>query len=615
MAGKVIAITMKIQHLDVEGFPPIAKFEIAELQSPVVIAGANGSGKTRIMVAIGNAFRNPSSPEISLTLRSTRKKETDDWGGEVIEIEKGVPSTVFQTYMNSRSRGGTYVGTAIQIDSDRSVQAVQFQAITFATPDPDEAEIPRTYYLSPFVSRWPELVNKIYQKAANRGQRIFEFAKANPKELNEVGLKKYPDPFVPYQEIFGDLLPGKTLEPIDPREPKEFQYTIDAQEPMGFGTLSSGEQEVVKVSFDLIWKRISHSVLLIDEPELHLHPALAFRLVETLKGLGGGTNQIILFTHSADLISTYYSTGDVYFIDTDGNGGQNQAKRLSDLQRDHTQTARSVGANLGLFAVGKKLVFVEGTEASIDRFTYHRIAQDYFPDAYFLPLGSVRNINSLREVAEELQRAIFGVDLFMIRDRDGLTDDAVSILEKNARFRVLKRRHVENYFLDADVLSKVAGRLYLSNEKSDREAIDEALMEAASAGLNRAILSEVKELVYLTGSIDIPKVNGADALSLEELSTRIAKQLASNAKLVGERFDETAAERLVEKRSKVLAASLKDGSWKTVLPGKAILARFVGTFWRVGLPQVRQAYVDTALAEKPSALGDIQEILERFREA
>ena len=76
-----------------------------------------------------------------------------------------------------------------------------------------------------------------------------------------------------------------------------------------------------------------------------------------------------------------------------------------------------------------------------------------------------------------------------------------------------------------------------------------------------------------------------------------------------------AAERLVKKRRKVLAGSLKDGSWKTVLPGKAILARFVGRFWGDDVTRVRQAYVDTALAEKPSALSDIQEILEHFREA
>jgi predicted ATPase len=73
----------------------------------------------------------------------------------------------------------------------------------------------------------------------------------------------------------------------------------------------------VKVAFDLIWKQIRHSVILVDEPELHLHPTLAFRLTETLKLLGEGTNQLILFTHSSDLISTYYATGNVYFIDLD----------------------------------------------------------------------------------------------------------------------------------------------------------------------------------------------------------------------------------------------------------------------------------------------------------
>jgi hypothetical protein len=41
----------------------------------------------------------------------------------------------------------------------------------------------------------------------------------------------------------------------------------------------------------------------------------------------------------------------------------------------------------------------------------------------------VKNISALQDVSSELCKAIFGVDLFMIRDRDGLTDEQVKALE------------------------------------------------------------------------------------------------------------------------------------------------------------------------------------------
>ena len=134
-------------------------------------------------------------------------------------------------------------------------------------------------------------------------------------------LAIHPDPLIVYQRAFAELLPGKTLEPIDPKQLKDFHYRNGNSAPLAFNTLSSGEKEVVRIVFGLLLKDISHSVILVDEPELHLHPTLAFRLMETMRKMGGGTNQYIFFTHSADLISTYYSSGNVFFIDKNKQEG------------------------------------------------------------------------------------------------------------------------------------------------------------------------------------------------------------------------------------------------------------------------------------------------------
>lgn len=603
---------MRIHRLVVANLPPIRRFEMADLSSPVIVAGANGSGKTRLKEAIADTFRSASSPRISLTIRSTRDEEQTAWNADTLDVEQGTNSASLQQYMNTRSRGGSYVGTCIQIDSDRSVTAVKFAPITLATPDPFDTEMNLTYFLSPFSRRWPELVNKIYQKAASQDLKIAASVRLDPTAIGHSYLDANPDPFVPYQQVFAELLPDKTLEPIDPKQPREFHYKIGAAGPFAFTTLSSGEQEVVKVAFDLIWKKIRHSVILIDEPELHLHPTLAFRLIETIKELGDRTNQLILFTHSPDLISTYHASGNVYFIDLD-EASANQGKRLSDLHNDHSETARAIGANLGLFAVGKKLVFVEGSEASVDRLTYHKVAQRGFAEASLLPMGSVKNINALRLVSEELQRAIFGVDLFMLRDRDGLTDKQVEALERNPRFRVLPCRHVENFFFDSDVLRKVAEQFCLSPEKADKNGIDEALTNAARKSLHGAVVGDIKQLIQVEGALDPPRIKGVEEMDADELEDKLVRELTSAANAPSDRFSEGAIKNLVNERRELHSAALRDGTWKGVFPGKAVLARFVADHWHVELGRVRQAYVDIALREKPEALQPIRDIFEGFR--
>jgi ABC-type cobalamin/Fe3+-siderophores transport system ATPase subunit len=603
---------MRIESISVRDHSPIRQFDVAQLQPIVIIAGANGSGKTRIKEALISTFRQPNSPLATIEIRSTRTEEISTWGSDRLTITPGTVNQALKQYMNTRVSGGMYVGTVIQVDSNRFVQPVNFRQLNLATPDPDDHDIPNSYYLGTFANRWQDLVNKIYEKAANRDNKIANHVKAHPDGTSAEALKVNPDPFVPYQDIFKKLLPGKALCGINPKSPTDFQYTIGQQGALPFGTLSSGEQEVVKITFDLMWKQIRHCVIVIDEPELHLHPTLAFRLIQTVRDLGEGTNQLVLFTHSADLISTYYSTGSVYFIDSSPSS-DNQARQLSQLRVEHSSTARLASANLGLFAVGKKLVFVEGRDSSIDRLTYHKVAQKSFSDAYILPIGSVANIGALRSVVDELSNAVFGIDLFMVRDRDGLTPEQVAALHKNPRMRCLERRHVENYFFDEEVLSKVAHDFYLPEKLQNQRAISEALLDIAEKCLGAALVLSIKDYVDLNGALNGPSIKAPGSKGLDDIEAELCAQVEQESQKLASAFSASGLEQVIRRERAGLQASLRSGTWKRVFPGKMILSRFSGEFWGIELDRVRQAYLDVALNDKPAVLQDIVGMLEHFK--
>ena len=605
---------MRIDRISLKDHPPIKMFDVETSSNVVIIAGANGSGKTRLKEALVSTFRSPNNPLASLSISATRDKEEAAWEGRSFDVTVGQPCSIRLDYLSTRTGTQAYTGTIIQIDSDRAVQPVKFELISLATVDPDDEDVNYNYYLNPFINRWQQLVNKIYKKAANRDQKIAKFTKENPDQLGIEALKKFPDSFLPYQEIFTQLLPDKTLEPIDPKSPREFHYRVTGSDPMPFTSLSSSEQEVVRVAFDLVWKRITHSIILVDEPELHLHPTLAFRLIETLKEFGGGTNQLILFTHSADLISTYYSSGNVFFIDF-SQDTENQAHRLSDLATAHSAIARAAGANLGLFAVGKRLVFVEGKDASVDRLVYHKVAQSAFPDAYMMPIGSVENIVALRTVVDELTSAIFGIDFFLIRDRDGLSEEIINALEKNGRFRCLPRRHIENYLLDPEVLSEVANAFYLPQEQRDVSRIQEFLRGIASSSIMPSVLWNVREHIQVLGKVPQPSVRNLDGMSRDELAENISDQITIGLREVSQGLESSEIHKLVIKEHGKLEAALSTGSWVEVLPGKLIFNRFCGEFFNEGPGRVREAYADIAMRNKPDVFSDIVNILQGFHKS
>lgn len=607
---------MRIKSLKLQDYNPIRHFEIRDLGNAVIIAGANGSGKTRFKQALVQAFQ--GNPVMDLTVAATRPQEEDDkyFGASEIQVVKGTQSEPLQRYINSRTYGSArYVGSLVQIDSDRSVQSIKYQPVNWLGGDPDDVETAGTYYFNPFPNRWREFMQYIHQKAAARDKKLAEMVKAaEPQETADKIREQHPDPLEKYQRLFKKILPDKELLPINPASPSEFRYRTSTGQELPFNSLSSGEQEVIKILFDVARKDIRHSVIVVDEPELHLHPTLSFQLIEALKDIGDNSNQYIFLTHSSDLISTYYATGDVYFIDSQSSEG-NQARRLRDLSAEHPDLARVIGNNLGLFAVGKKLVFVEGDESSIDRLSYQKVAQAVDPDAKVMPIGSVTNIMALTKIEQEMRKSVFGIDLFMIRDRDGLSQDQIESLQASGRLRVLGRRHIENYFLDADTLAAVAERLYITKQKPHLTAdyIRKELHRFAEESVGLNTLQSAKDYLAMNHGLAGPRVSNPNSMNDEDLQKAIMSSVSEAAKALAAGLGDDNLGEWLREETKRLRTALNDGTWVSIFQGKHLFRRVCHDLLGEDIIKVQHAYIDEALTNGREPIKEIVEIFEKWR--
>src|SRR4051794_38094697 len=124
---------MRIDRLTLINHPPIKSFDATLTSNIVIIAGANGSGKSRLKEAIVQTFRSPSNATASLVLSATRAEEEAAWGGRTIDAIPGSENRQLEHYLNTRRKLDVYVGSIVQIDSDRSVQQVQFSALSLST--------------------------------------------------------------------------------------------------------------------------------------------------------------------------------------------------------------------------------------------------------------------------------------------------------------------------------------------------------------------------------------------------------------------------------------------------------------------------------------------------
>ena len=167
---------------------------------------------------------------MDMTIAATRSEERSSkyFNGDQISVKNGQPNSTLKNYFRSRKFGaGRYVGSLVQIDSDRSVQALKFNQVNWLGGDPDDQESAGNFYFSSFTNRWQDFMNYIHQKSAARDKKLAEVMKQSPDLLGKQILAKYPDPIAKYQHIFESILPGKKLLPITPASPTAFYFSDD----------------------------------------------------------------------------------------------------------------------------------------------------------------------------------------------------------------------------------------------------------------------------------------------------------------------------------------------------------------------------------------------------
>ena len=183
---------MKINSLEINDFAPIKHLKIDDMGDVVIIAGANGSGKTRLKEAIVRTLQ--GNTHMSLAITATRPKEKKDFGGAVINVTQGIKNEELINYMKKRSFGrGQYVGSLVQIDSHRNIQPTKYNQVSWQISDPDNQKTQSDFYFTNFTNRWQSFVDYIHQKvAAYDGQLAIEVKKGDVITATKIKEKISP---------------------------------------------------------------------------------------------------------------------------------------------------------------------------------------------------------------------------------------------------------------------------------------------------------------------------------------------------------------------------------------------------------------------------------------
>jgi predicted ATPase len=619
---------MRLRSINAEKVNPVKRFYVDGLSDIVVFAGPNGVGKTRLVEATLASFRNPiayrgtgSQPKVQLIIEATNSLEKNEWGKDVIDTSVVSDVQLLTRSLQKARRRSNWQGSVLNFESDRTILQVQPYMFTWDYQDPFEEGVGWDVSFSGLKARFQDTLHSIFRTVRSRRESIalkFEELIRNREHIQHQRAidvldqidRDFPDPIDVFKRAFGQLLAPKVLADPDPKTQQLF-YSFEGQ-TFPISSLSSGEREVVNIVFDFLLRSPSDCIVFFDEPELHLHPELSYKLIQTLKAIGQ-RNQFILCTHSPDIITASLDNS-VIFVAPFKAEGINQA--IPVREDDETNVAlKRLGQSIGIIALGKKLVLIEGAVSSLDKQTYGAILRERFPNLVLVPSGGRGVIASFEVLHEQvLNRTIWGVEFFMLCDRDAapLHDSRPS---GSARLKVLGRYHLENYFLDEDVLANVFANVgeqegsWLRSPQEIRRVLKEIAQTEMTYAVALATSSYFREQV---GNLSI-MVKDCIGMSVDDLVGQLVARVRHEQNRIASLLQPGEVESYARTMAKKLQNSLDQDTeeWKALVPGKPLLNMFAGRA-KFDSARLKTAYIREAEQRPVNPFREVIDIFASF---
>jgi len=226
----------------------------------IVIAGKNGTGKTTLLEYLSN-FEIKNSDYIEIF--SVREEE-----GLELDFDNENELIVDTLYIN---------------DGIKGIQSLKRNFLEHIE------------YLPVYSSKIKDVKDFILQKHRKRSRELDSITKAT-KEIGN---------FI--EKIFKDMDLSFSLVDVDDtdRDNEKVTFKNKSGKEFDIDNLSTGEKTLLSKVLYLYFKDIKNRIILIDEPELSLHPAWQNRVLKLYENFAKENNcQIIIATHSPHIIGS-----------------------------------------------------------------------------------------------------------------------------------------------------------------------------------------------------------------------------------------------------------------------------------------------------------------------
>lgn len=399
-----------------------------------------------------------------------------------------------------------------------------------------------------------------------------------------------PDVYGPLRSLTEFILPHLRFLKVDFTNEDNiqclFQRTDAAQsQPIDIDELSSGEKAVVVLFLPLLEDQLQaglakleqfgqaqpaeeaqpaeaeHRVILIDEPEQHLHPDLQAKVLTYMRRLSEETpTQFIMTSHSPTILDQAFDTELFVLSAPTADPTENQLKKIS-TNAERLEALKQLAGSAYFLTTGRVVVCIEGErDADPEKPTDARLLQLLYPRATAVTLvpttGKGNVITTVQRLREHMAEETFRIRVKGLVDADQ-ADAAVEGVEQ------LPVCMIENLLLDPESIYEYM-QTVTPGSFADATAVRTELVGIAAEMRAKEIALRLRrrlkpKLVRLTGS------------TADELKASLADQVASIQAMLP---DDERLTQIVVEVSAAVDAIIAGGQELDQFRGKELLNAF-----------------------------------------
>ena len=406
---------MKIRKIHIKEYNGLKNLNINfesndKVLNTIILIGVNGSGKTRILESIYHCFKIFKSTIVDLELfyekneNEVLKSLMDSEG--LTEIEKEMQKEIEYTdclrnikfynydYRHNKTENRNYNSKIIS----RSFEKLKIfpkiiyvpTEINFEEIKKAETNLKKEYSFINIVDSYeikdiPSYIATRISKVANEEENL---------TMGQVRKKVFEE----INGIFEILELDVKLSEISKDENSMPIFTDSGGKKFGINELSSGEKQLFLRTLAIKMLEPENSIIMIDEPELSLHPKWQQKIVDVYKKIGKN-NQIILATHSPHILGSVEKENIILLI----------KNRVGNIE---TRLGKELGNSYGQ-TVERILEDIMGLETDRNPSVYELLNQvkEMIKNDNYESSEFERKYNKIKDILGEDDRDLFLVDM------------------------------------------------------------------------------------------------------------------------------------------------------------------------------------------------------------